>query len=73
MHFLLLVTNTDKHNLEEQLEPFDEGKTVEKHIIYTKAELIEKAKQMKKHCKEMSKRHKLEEWMKKYIKAKTDE
>ena len=73
MHFLLLVTNTDKYNLDEQLEPFDENKTVEKHIVHTKAEIIEEAKQTKARCKEMSKRHKLEEWMKKYIKAKTDE
>lgn len=65
MHFLLLVTNTDKYGLEEQLEPFDENKTVEKHIVHTKAEIIEEAKQTKARCKEMSKRHKLEEWMKK--------
>lgn len=45
MHFLLLVTNTDKYNLEEQLEPFDGNKIVEKHIVHTKAELIEEAKQ----------------------------
>lgn len=44
-HFTVLVTRTNKRDLEDQLAPFDEDLEMPRYIEYTKEQLIEKSKQ----------------------------
>lgn len=43
-HFTVLITNTDKRTVEDQLAPFDENREMPLHTRYTKEQLIENSK-----------------------------
>lgn len=75
MHYLLAVIHYKNQSIEDLMEPFYEGLQVEPHVIRTKAELIEKAKNLKVSIlkREATEKYNLTEWERRLISCKTDE
>ena len=73
-HFTLAVLTDGTKTVEELLAPYDENLEVKQYIKDTKAEIIEKAREMKEMClKDKAEGKKISKWMEKYINAETDE
>lgn len=69
-HFLVGVVVNDISEVDDVLAPYDENMRVEPYIEKTKAELIESGKARKENY---SHREDIQDWMKPYLEATTDE
>lgn len=70
-HYLVGVIVNDISEVDDILAPYDENMEVEPYIYKTKAELIASGKETKELC--LDKDTVLQDWMKPYLEATTDE